>query len=30
MIKRKLIDEMIEIDDKIISKNDFVKLVSPF
>lgn len=30
MLKRKLIDEMIEIDDKMISENDFVKLVSPF
>ncbi len=30
MLKNKIIDELIEIDDKMISENDFVNIVSPF
>ena len=30
MLKNKIIDQMIKIDDKIISENDFFKINSPF
>ena len=30
MLKKKIIDDMIEIDDKMISENDFVKIVSKY
>lgn len=30
MLKEKIVDEIIEIDDKMITENEFVKIVSPF